>query len=241
MTTPDDQSPEPDPLDPSDSSDHSDASDASAAKSQDRTYRSPAGIASGVLLLGLALWLGIDALVSGHGRTPWLALAGLILALPLVTAFTLRPAVYANDERLRIRNPFRVIVLPWGSVAALRSGYSNEVVATSGTKYQLWAIPVSLRARKRATRQRTRAAAQGQPGATLGTRGTRGTPGFPSAPPGEPLRAHTDQIMDDLRELAETHEHSPRAQGEPTVRWAYEVLGPAAAGAVVLAILLAVT
>ncbi|MFD1662078.1 PH domain-containing protein [Streptomyces caeni] len=218
MTTPDHQSPAP---------------DSSAPHSRDRIYRSPAGLAAGGLLLAIVLWLGIDALVFGHGRTPWLALAAMILVIPLVTAFTLRPAVYANEERLRIRNPFRVIVLPWGSVAAIRSGYSNEVVATSGTKYQLWAVPVSLRARKKAARQHTRATTQT---ARPGARGRTGT-----APPvaAGPTRAQTDQIMEDLRELAETRRNAEHAQGEPTVRWAYEVMGPAVAGAVVLAILLA--
>ncbi|MFE9096227.1 PH domain-containing protein [Streptomyces sp. NPDC007264] len=219
MTTPDHQPPAPEP---------------SAPEFRDRVYRSPAGLAAGGLLLAIVLWLGIDALASGHGRTPWLALATMILVIPLVTAFTLRPAVYANEERLRIRNPFRVIVLPWGSVDSLRSGYSNEVVATSGTKYQLWAVPVSLRARNKVARQHTRATAQA---ARPGTRGRTGTP--PPVPAG-PARAQTDQIMDDLRELAETRRNAEHAQGEPTVRWAYEVMGPAVAGAVVLAILVAV-
>ncbi len=125
----------------------------------DRVYRSPSSLVAGVLLLGLALWLGGDALFVGHGRTPWLALATLLFAVPLVIAFTLRPAVLANDHRLRVRNPFRVVVLPWGSVAGFRSGFSNEVVVESGTKYQLWAIPVSLRARKRANRAKAREAA----------------------------------------------------------------------------------
>ncbi|MEU3334434.1 PH domain-containing protein [Streptomyces sp. NPDC002144] len=218
----------------------------------DRIYRSSAGIAGGVLLLAIAAWLGIDAIVSGHGRTPWLALATLILVVPLVVAFTLRPAVHANEERLRIRNPFRVIVVPWGEAAALRSGYSNEVVVKSGTKYQLWAVPVSLRARKRAARQEARSAADrsaeasGRPrrggfggfggmGALGGGGYTRGT----AAPEG-PARAETDKIMDDLRELMETKGEAETAQGEVTVRWAYEVAGPALAGALLLAILLAV-
>lgn len=212
MTTPDDQPPVP---------------DASRPESKDRIYRSPAGIAGGVLLLAIAGWLGIDALVSGHGRTPWLALAALILLVPLVAAFTLRPAVYANEDRLRIRNPFRVIVLPWSKVASLRSGYSNEVVDTSGTKFQLWAIPVSLRARKSAARRRARSAAADSSGRTSSV--ATGSPG-----------SQPDQIMDDLRELAEARAGTEGAQGEVSVRWAYEVLGPALAGAVVLAILLAV-
>ncbi|WP_210593905.1 PH domain-containing protein [Streptomyces sp. GESEQ-35] len=203
-----------------------------AADSKDRVFRSSGGIAGGVLLLALVAWLGIDALVQGNGRTPWLALATMILVVPLIVAFTVRPAVYVNEDRLRIRNPFRVIVLPWGQIASLRSGYSNEVVDRSGTKFQLWAIPVSLRARKRAARHEARAMARGEDS-------TRGIARSGSAPDG-PTRAASDQAMDDLRELLEARETAESAQGEAAVRWAYEIVGPAAAGAVLLAILLAV-
>ncbi|QJT03695.1 PH domain-containing protein [Streptomyces asoensis] len=237
MTTPEHQSPAPQP---------------SAPETKDRVYRSPAGMAGGVLLLGLVGWLGLDAIIVGDGRTPWLALASLILLVPLIVAFTLRPAVFAGQDRLRVRNPFRVIVLPWGQVASLRSGYSNEVVAESGKKFQLWSIPVSLRARKKATRRESRAAA----GRTGGqdARGARGGSGFGglgglggglsrgggAAVPDGPARAETDRVMDELRELWGAREKKETAQGEVTARWAWEILGPAVAGAVVLGILLAV-
>ncbi|MEV6616147.1 PH domain-containing protein [Streptomyces sp. NPDC051051] len=223
-----------------------------AAGVKDRVYRSPAGLAGGVLLLGLVGWLGVDAIVAGQGRTPWLALAMLILLVPLVTAFTLRPAVYAGDDRLRVRNPFRVVVLPWGQVASLRSAYSNEVVAESGQKFQLWSIPVSLRARKRAARQQDRLAAdraaehEGRPRRRRG--GFGGPAGFggglsphagPDVPEG-PARAESDKAMDELRNLWEVRQKEESAQGEVTVRWAWEIMGPAAAGALLLAILLAV-
>lgn len=228
MTTPDHQSPTPEPV------------------SRDRVYRSPAGMLGGALLLALVLWLGIDALVRGGGRTPWLALAALILIVPLASAFTLRPAVYANEDRLRIRNPLRVIVLPWGQIASLRSGYSNEVVAKSGKKFQLWAIPVSLRARKKAVRMTARSAAE-RDAAARGGRGGRGAGGpglggvgFGAPDVDGPVRAETDKIMDELRELLEQRAEAESAQGEVTVRWAYEVAGPAIAGAVLLVILLAV-
>ncbi|MEV7883153.1 PH domain-containing protein [Streptomyces sp. NPDC002817] len=202
---------------------------------KDRIYRSPAGIAGGALLLAIVLWLGIDALVQGEDRTPWLALASMILAVPLIVAFTVRPAVYANEDRLRIRNPFRVIVLPWGQAAALRSGYSNEVVAESGDKFQLWAVPVSLRARKRAARKDARAERGGGAGLRLGFGGGGAAP----APDAGPARAETDKIMDDLREFMETRATAESAQGEVTVRWAYEIFAPAVAGAVLLVILIA--
>lgn len=54
-----------------------------------------------------------------------------------------------------------------------------------------------------------------------------------------PARADTDKVMDDLRDLLDQHGTAEPAQGETGVRWAYEVMAPAAAGAVLLAILLA--
>ncbi|MFJ9544312.1 PH domain-containing protein [Streptomyces sp. NPDC101225] len=235
MTTPDHESPAPQPPTPG---------------QRDRVYRSPMGIAGGVLLLAIVAWLGIDALATGRERTPWLALATMIFLVPLVATFTLRPAVFANEERLRIRNPFRVITVPWGEVVSLRSGYSNEVVAKSGGKYQLWAVPVSLRARKKAAARDARANAQraAEAGGRGGRRGSGmgGGFGFGGLSRGAaagvsdgPARAESDKVMDDLRELLETKGESDAAQGEVTVRWAYEIAAPVVAGAVLLAILVA--
>lgn len=233
MTSPEPQSPAPQPPEP---------------ESKDRVYRSVPAIAGGVLLLAVSGWLGIDAVISGEGRTPWMALAVLLLVVPLVVAFTLRPAVYAGDDRLRIRNPFRLVVVPWGQVAALRSAYSNEVLTESGAKYQLWAVPVSLRARKKAARREMRATAQARRemgrdegrGSALGMTAGLGE-GLGREPMSDgPARAETDRIMDELRGLREARHQAESARGEVTVRWAYEVLGPAAAGAVLVLILLVV-
>ncbi|WP_406439852.1 PH domain-containing protein [Streptomyces sp. NBC_00631] len=219
---------------------------------KDRIYRSPQALIGGVLLLVIVGWLGIDALIRGNGRTPWLALAALILIVPLVAAFTLRPAVFAGEDRLRVRNPFRVITLPWGEIAALRSGYSNEVIVKSGAKYQLWAIPVSLRSRKKAARRQAKTESDARrgrtgPGAGAAGYGLGGFGGFGSSGGlGESdhaagaARAETDKVMDDLRDMLESRGPAESAQGEITVRWAYEVAAPAVAGAVLLAILLAV-
>ncbi|MEU6982949.1 PH domain-containing protein [Streptomyces sp. NPDC046324] len=190
----------------------------------DRVFRSPLGIAGGVLLLGLTVWFCVDAMVRGAGRTPWLALASLLLVVPLVVAFTIRPAVYANEDRLRIRNPFRYITLPWASVADVRAGYSSEAFTQAGGRYQLWAVPVSLRQRKRAARQQARANDDPHGRATAGDAGRL---------------APADRTIADLRELAERCAGRPEAQGEPRVRWAYEIIAPATAGLVLLVILLA--
>ncbi|MDX3227570.1 PH domain-containing protein [Streptomyces sp. ME19-01-6] len=201
------------------------------AEYADRVYRSPGGIAGGALLLAIGAWLGIDAIIRGEGRTPWLALAGLLCAVPLVIAFTVRPAVYAGRDRLRVRNPFRTVTLPWGSVAAVRAGYSSEVLA-GGAKYQMWAIPVSLRQRKRAARRQARAATEDP---------FRRTSVQAAADADEERRAQADRTIDELRGLAETHAAREGAQGEPEVRWAFEVIAPAVAGLVLLAVVLAIT
>ncbi|PKV87479.1 PH domain-containing protein [Streptomyces sp. TLI_146] len=196
----------------------------------DRVYRSPGGIAGGALLLVLGLWLAGDAIVRGHGSAPWLALAGLLCAVPLVFAFTIRPAVFAGEDRMRIRNPFRTITLPWAAVADVRAGYSSEVFDQSGTKYQLWSIPVSLRQRKRAARAQVRESASDPYGRTS-----------PTASGDEKSRlAPADRTIRELRELAERGAGREGAQGGPSVRWAYEVIAPAAAGAVLLIVLLAI-
>lgn len=216
MTSSENPAPEPQP-------------DPGQPKYAERSYRSTAGVVGGVLMLAITLWLGIDAIVRGTGDTPWVALALLLLIVPLVVAFTLRPVVLAGDDRLLVRNLFRTVTAPWSAVEGLRSGYSTELFV-EGKKYQLWAVPVSMRARKRAARAKTRAAAAGDPGATLGSR-----PGATDS-----TRAWSDRVVDELRELAERHGGHEGAQGEVTVRWAYEVIAPAVAGAVVLIVLLAI-
>ncbi|MFJ2114418.1 MULTISPECIES: PH domain-containing protein [unclassified Streptomyces] len=183
----------------------------------DRVYRSASGIMGGALLLAIVLWLGGDALFRGEGSTPWLALAGLLFAVPLVVAFTLRPAVFAGADQLRIRNPFRTIVLPWASVKDVRATFSVEAFTEDSGKFQLWAVPVSLRQRKRANRR---------------------TGGGDRAEVSQ--LAQADRTVAELRDLSERSSTRPSAQGEPVVRWAYEVIAPAAAGLVVLIVLLVV-
>ncbi|MEV6729986.1 MULTISPECIES: PH domain-containing protein [unclassified Streptomyces] len=199
----------------------------------DRVYRSPMAAVTGVLLLALIAWLCGDAIVRGSGNAPWFAAAIALLAVPLAVAFTIRPAVFANDNRMRVRNPFRIIELPWAAVDAVRAGYSAEVLA-EGSKYQLWSVPVSLRERKKASRQQF-SRRGGLTGKGLGS--PEG--GDTAAAAVEPQRAHADQVVDELRELAERGASRAGAQGSVRVRWSYEVIAPAVAGAVFLIVLLA--
>lgn len=186
----------------------------------DRCYRSGGALVGGVLLLALLAWLTGDAMLRGEGRTPLTAFAVLVAAVPLIFAFTLRPAVFAGDRLLRVRNPFRTVTVPWGSVGALRAGYSNEVVV-DGVTYQLWSIPVSLRDRKKANRHNSRLKAGKKSGGALAA--LQGRSGEDEGP----RQATSDQSMDELRALAEQHADQTCT---PTVRWAYEIIVPAVVG-----------
>lgn len=197
----------------------------------DRVYRSPMAVVTGVLILAMIVWLCGDAVVRGVGGGRWIGLAAALCAVPLTVAFTIRPAVFANEDRMRVRNPFRIIELPWGIVDAVRAGYSAEVLA-DGEKYQLWSVPVSLRERKKANRSAGRREAPGAGGAA-------GTGGGASAS-ASPARASADKAVDELTELAERGAGRPGAQGPVSVRWAWEIIVPAVVGAVALAVLLAV-
>ncbi|MEU3709170.1 PH domain-containing protein [Streptomyces catenulae] len=202
-----------------------DSASTAPQKYAERSYRSPMGLVGGALLIALGLWLGGDALVRGAPETKLTALFALVLGVPLVAAFTLRPVVKAGEERLLVRNPFRTLTLPWGAVEDLRASFSCEVFTTGGHKYQLWAVPVSLRQRKKAGRQ----AARGSAPRRFGLGGDAPVP-----------RAMADQTMDELREIKEQAAHREGASGEPVVRWAYGIIAPCVVGVVGLAVMLAV-
>ena len=131
-----------------------------------------------------------------------------------------------------IRNPFRTITLPWAAVADVRAGYSSEVFTQDGTKYQLWADPGLAAAAQAGLAPADAAGARRPARADVRARRTSPTRRRGWRP--------TDQTVADLRELAERNAARPGAQGEPQVRWAYEVVAPAVAGAVLLVVLLAI-
>ncbi|KIF68276.1 membrane protein [Streptomyces sp. AcH 505] len=197
----------------------------------DRVFRSGAGIAGGVLLLVLAFWLGGDALVRGTGRAPWIALAGLIFAVPLIFAYTLRPAVFAGADLLRIRNPFRSITVPWAAVTGVEARYTTDVQVEGG-RFPMWAVPVSLRQRKRASRRQARAP-RDVPQDPYNRTSVR--PRIDHA--AQAQLALADQAVVELRLLAEQGAERPGAQGAPVVRWAYELIAPSVAGLIVMIVL----
>jgi hypothetical protein len=195
-----------------------------------------------VLLLAIAAWLVGDAVLYGGGRAPWIALAVLFLAVPVIVAYTIRPVVYADDSRVLVRNPLRTIVAPWGAVQGLRAGYSVELLA-GGKTYQVWAVPVSLRQRQKAGRAAGRAATgdlyvgRGGAGrAGAGRTTTAGRPAVAGLP--DPTRAWSDQVVDTLREIAERNADNPDAAGEVSTAWCWWIIAPTVVGLATLLVLL---
>ncbi|MBV2154311.1 PH domain-containing protein [Kitasatospora sp. SUK 42] len=204
----------------------------------DRVYRSVPGVISGVLLLAVAAWLIGDAVYSGSGKTPYVALAAVpVFAFPVI-AYTLRPVVVADSRRLVVRNPWRTITAPWASVDALRAGYSVELLAGE-RKYQVWAVPVSLRQRKRATRAQSRGNAEhaSRTGLGLGLAG-RTNPVVQGS--SDSTRAWSDQVTDVLQQMAERNASRPDAAGPVVVRWCWWVIAPTLVGLVALITVIAV-
>ncbi|MFE2723784.1 PH domain-containing protein [Kitasatospora sp. NPDC059327] len=203
----------------------------------DRVYRSIPGVISGVLLLAVAGWLIADAALNGTGKTPYVSLAAVpVFAFPVI-AYTLRPAVRVNDRRLVVRNPLRTITAPWASVDALRAGYSVELL-TGGHKYQVWAVPVSLRQRKRANRIQQRGGTE-QHASRLGAAFGRPAPSVVEGAP-DPNRAWSDQVVAILQETAERNAANPAAAGPVVVRWCWWIIAPTLLGLAALITAIAV-
>ncbi|GAA1955364.1 PH domain-containing protein [Kitasatospora viridis] len=198
----------------------------------DQVFRSTPGMISGVLLLLVAGWLVVDAMVSSTGKTPWVALAAApVFAFPVI-AYTLRPSVQLGLDQLLVRNPLRTVVVPWAALDGLRAGYSAEVTA-GGRTFQMWAVPVSLRQRNKANR---RVAMDRVADPRQGPKPRRGA--VPGAP--DPNRAWSDQVVDIIREQAERNAVRPTAKGEVVVRWCWWVIAPTLAALAVLIVLIAV-
>lgn len=206
--------------------DHGATAPAPARAYADRTYRSLPAVVAGIALLLIAAVMLVDALVNSELRIAMTVLAGVVAAAPLIVAFTLRPTVRANSERLTVRNPFRTVVLPWAAVSGFHAGYSSEVRSVDGRKFQLWSIPVSLRARRRAAARQRKAAMDDRTDRTPIT-----------APGQDPNRSWSDSALDDLRALHERNEKRPEAQGEPKVSWSWPIYLPLVAGIIALIVL----
>ncbi|WP_436786564.1 PH domain-containing protein [Yinghuangia sp. YIM S10712] len=178
------------------------------------TYRSRPAVFTGVVLVAVGVWLMIDSAVRDGGKTT-MTVVGAVLAVGAVAvALTLRAAAFAGPDRLRIRNPFRTIDIPWSEVREVRAEYSLEVRTSGDRKFHVWAIPVSLRERKRAMRVNARSQAEDPYGGQH---------------PTVPQAALADHAVADFRGMAEQFRKT--STGDVKAVWYWPVPAVVALGA----------
>jgi hypothetical protein len=130
-------------------------------------YRGAGALIGGVLVV---LFCGIGALdlIVESGTQDLTGASILLLVAVLAGLYGVYPAAFAWSDRLVVRNPFRTIELPWTSVTDL-SARLSFIAHTEARRFTVWAIPVSLRERRRADRHRVRDLNQTQRAARRGT------------------------------------------------------------------------
>jgi len=134
--------------------------DSSLPAEKPTAYRGAAALIGGSLV---ALFCGFGAidLIAESGTQDLVGASILLLVAVLAALYGVYPAAFAWRDRLVVRNPFRTIVLPWEAVTDL-SARLSFIAHTENRRFTIWAIPVSLRERRRAERHRLRDLSQAQ-------------------------------------------------------------------------------
>jgi hypothetical protein len=117
-------------------------------------YRGLGALIGGALVTLFCLGGAIDLIIE-EGRADLIGAAILFLVAALAFAYGVYPAAFSYEDRLVVRNPMRTITLPWSAVTNLTAKLSF-VAHTEQARYTVWAVPVSLRERRRAERTRLR-------------------------------------------------------------------------------------
>lgn len=115
-------------------------------------YRGPGALIGGGIVLLFCLAGAIDLLVEA-GSADIVGAAVLLLVAALAFAYGVYPAAFSRDDALVVRNPLRTITLPWGAVTKL-SAQLSFIAHTATQKFTVWAVPVSIRDRRKVERAR---------------------------------------------------------------------------------------
>jgi hypothetical protein len=117
-------------------------------------YRGPGAMLGGGIVVLFCLGGAIDLIVE-EGTADLLGASVMLLVAAFAFAYGLYPAAFSGSDALVVRNPLRTITLPWGAVTKLTAQLSF-IAYTATQKYTIWAVPVSLRDRRKAERTRLR-------------------------------------------------------------------------------------
>ena len=125
-------------------------------------YRGVGALLGGGLVMLFCLGGSIDLMVEeGTADLPGASIMFLVASLAF--AYGVFPAAYSGADALVVRNPLRTITLSWGTVAKLTAQLSF-IAHTAQQRYTVWAVPVSLRDRRKVERNRVKDLARQQRG-----------------------------------------------------------------------------
>ena len=226
------------------------------------TYRTVGSLVTGVLLIVFGV-VGFVGFGFGAERHPMGAAVAAVIA---VGGFVggVYPAAFSHAEHFVIRNPFRSITIPWSRVSDVTARLSMVVFTrgegaadtgeSTGPKFTIWAIPVSMHERRKSDRNAAKAtrdvrnasmrAAKSAGNADAMIHGGIGAPS-PSAAArrGEAVMmdslAFADQAVIEMRDRMRVCKTPLEAAGPVSVKWSGLTCGLVAAS-VLLVVLAAV-
>ncbi|HET9170425.1 MAG TPA: hypothetical protein VFN97_13360 [Actinospica sp.] len=117
-------------------------------------YRGVGAMVGGAVVMLFCIGGGVD-LLAEEGKADMPGASIMLLVAALAFAYGVYPAAFSGTDALVVRNPLRTITLSWGAVTKLTAQLSF-IAFTTSQRYTVWAIPVSLRDRRRAERARLR-------------------------------------------------------------------------------------
>ena len=117
-------------------------------------YRGPGAVLGGAVVVLFCLGGGLDLLIE-QGTVDMPGASVMFLVAAFAFAYGVYPAAFSGQDALVVRNPLRTITIPWGIVTKL-SAQLSFLAFTTTQRYTVWAVPVSIRDRRKAERQRLR-------------------------------------------------------------------------------------
>jgi len=203
------------------------------------SYRTVGSLVTGAVLVVFGAFFLVSFGFSAE-KHPVAAMVGVLMMVCGVVG-GIYPAAFSHPEHLSIRNPFRRIDIAWPRIDAITARLSMEIetVAEAGTarKFTIWAIPVSLRDRRKndrtiAKRTRSTKADAVNQAAGIGGAGY----GRPKSAGQDPLEhmAFADQAVAEMRDRQRACTTSVDKAAETSVRWTWYTVGPFAVSVALL-------
>lgn len=187
-------------------------------------YRGAGTFFGGLVVVVLCL-LGALDLVIEAGSTDLAGAAVMLLVASLAFVYGVYPAAFSSPDALVVRNPFRTITLSWPAVTEIAARLSF-LVYTEKTKFTVWAIPVSLRERRKLERDRMKSVSRERREAQRDARGGSNRPPRPAPDRMERL-TYADQAVAEMQARRDQYAEQVRVDA---LRAAHAV-GQARAGA----------